>query len=441
MNLHLVSLGCAKNLVDSETMLGRLSNAGWTITSAPAEAQIILVNTCCFIEPATEESIDTILELARFKSEGACECLVVCGCLPQRYGKDLRKALPEVDLFVGTGAFDKIETILTEFKKPAQCIFPAPDSTALDFENQPRIPTTLPMAYLKIAEGCSRHCTYCIIPKLRGRHRSRPMNAIVKEAETLIKSGALELNLVAQDTTAYGADFKPPTDLARLLEKLSDLSDSIWVRFLYGHPEAFDDDLIRTVSQIPNVCTYFDVPIQHADDDILKRMGRGYGRGDLYRLFDRIRELSPNASIRSSVIVGFPGETEQDVDRLLSFIERIRFDHLGVFVYSDAQDLASHKLAGHVHGKVSRQRRDLIMERQAGISLANNRKYVGQTLKVLVEHQGEDGRFVGRSQFLAPEVDGTIIFNGKSLAKTILGHFTSVRILESGVYDLFGEAS
>jgi ribosomal protein S12 methylthiotransferase len=440
MKLYLASLGCAKNLVDSEIMLGRLTRAGWTITPDPGEARVILVNTCCFIEPAADESIDTILELAAYKKQGSCERLVVCGCLPQRYGEDILTALPEVDLFAGTGAFDRIESLLSEFQHPPQCVLPDPESAAAESPGSGRMLTTLPMAYVKIAEGCSRRCTYCIIPKLRGRHRSRPMETILNEARELIKLGALELNLIAQDTTSYGRDLNPPTNLACLLEKLSGLSGDVWIRFLYGHPEAVDENLIRTVSTFPNICSYFDIPVQHSEDRILKRMGRGHAKDDLLRLFARIRDLAPESALRTSLVVGFPGETERDVENLLDFIESIRFDHLGVFVYSDSQDLASHRLSGHIPARVARERMDRIMTRQAEISLKHNRNRIGRILEVLVEGVGNDGRFVGRSRFQAPEVDGTVIFGSRIPDKAPQGGFASVRIDRADTYDLFGEA-
>jgi len=435
MKLHLVSLGCAKNLVDSEVMLGRLIKAGWRITQDPGNADTIIVNTCSFIESAVNESIDTILELARYKNNGSCRRLIITGCLPERFREAIAESLPEVDVFLGTGAFDKIEGAANGTLNGRNCILPDPN--LIPFRRQePRIRSSACTAYLKIAEGCSRHCTYCIIPKLRGKQRSRRLEDIAAEARNMVSSGVKELVLIAQDTTHYGTDLHPPVPLYRLLEEISKLSDDIWIRILYGHAESIDDSFIRTVAEHPNICAYFDVPIQHASDRILKKMGRNYSSQDLYRLFDKIRSTVPEAALRTSIIVGFPGETDKDYESLLTFTNDIRFDNLGVFIYSDADDLPSHKLKRHIPGYVARERFDRLMASQQKISLRNNHKHIGRIYDVLVEESSENTSYKGRTFFQAPEVDGTTDIYSADLR---IGSFVTVRIETVSEYDLTGK--
>ncbi|MFO7559721.1 MAG: 30S ribosomal protein S12 methylthiotransferase RimO [Desulfobacterales bacterium] len=438
MKLNLVSLGCARNLVDSETMLGRLVKSGWSITQEAADADVIIVNTCSFISDAVDESIDTILELAKFKKPGNCKRLLVTGCLPERFREALAKSLPEVDIFLGTGAYDRVAEVLSESLKNQSktCLLPDPDSVSFHKSDIPRIHTSGTYAYLKIAEGCSKHCTYCIIPKLRGKHRSRAMDDILDEAKHLIRSGAKELTLVAQDTTFYGKDLHPQTSLATLLEKLSLISEDIWIRFLYAHPESMDLHLMKIVAAHKNICSYFDIPIQHASDKILKKMGRGYTRDEIRRLFDRIRATIPDAALRTTIITGFPGETEKEFELLLNFIEEIRFDHLGVFTYSDSEDLPSHTLAKPVSQDTANKRQDILMNRQADISRAINRKHIGKTYPVLVEKGPEEGSVIGRTFFQAPEVDGITFISGGKLQ---VGDFTPIKITNAFEYDLAGE--
>lgn len=448
MKLYLVSLGCAKNFVDSEAMQGRLTGAGWVITQDPSQAHVIIVNTCSFIESAIDESVDTILELAKFKEHGSCRNLIVAGCLPQRFGEDIAGAMPEVDIFLGTGAFDSIVEAagIPEGQESEgrgqKCFFPDPNLSTFDFHKSN---AETPALYLKIAEGCSKHCTYCIIPKLRGRQRSRFPEDIVSEARSLVESGAKELILVAQDTTNYGKDLKLPTaTLGRLLERISDISGDIWVRFLYGHPESMDESLIITVAARHNISSYFDIPIQHASDSILKQMGRDYSREDLYRLFDTIRSHAPDASLRTTVITGFPGETDKDFESLLRFAEKVRFNHLGAFIYSDSQDLPSHSLSDHVPERVAKERYERLMSLQTEISLEHNQNYMGKILEVLVEENPEENLFTGRTSFQAPEVDGITYIHQTSRGKTgqlQIGRFASVRVTDALEYDLIGETA
>ncbi|MGE0087153.1 MAG: 30S ribosomal protein S12 methylthiotransferase RimO [Desulfococcaceae bacterium] len=438
MKIHLASMGCARNLVDSEEMLGRLQAAGWQITDNPEEAHAIIVNTCSFIESAAQESVDVILELAQLKQNGKCQNLIVTGCLPERYRENIAQQIPEVDLFLGTGAFDQIVQAVNGTLKAPKCILPDPDSIAVPGPDVQRVQSFSHMAYLKIAEGCSRHCTYCIIPQLRGKQKSRNPEHILAEARRLAEKGVKEIVLVAQDSTAYGIDLEIKTNLAMLLESLAALSPEIWIRVMYGHPESINENIIRTMTEHDNICSYFDLPIQHASDKILKKMGRYHSSEDLRCLFDSIRKANPDASLRTTVIVGFPGETEKDFSQLLAFAEEIRFDHLGVFTYSDADDLASHSLPGHVSQKIAQERYDRLMACQMEISAQKNQKYLDSTLKVLIEELPEPGVAEGRTCFQAPEVDGMVYVHHKGNLN--IGDFAEVRITDTLEYDLVGEA-
>jgi ribosomal protein S12 methylthiotransferase len=434
--VYLESLGCARNQVDSETMLALLRAEGWSVADEPDAADAIVVNTCSFIESAADESIDTILELARYKRRGRCKQLIVTGCLPERYGRDSADALPEVDLFLGTGAFDRIVAALGGGIKKGTCLLPDPDTIDLT-STAARKPSTGHAAYLKIAEGCSRGCTFCIIPKLRGRQKSRAPEAIVDEARALISGGVKELTLVAQETTAYGRDLENGPDLAGLLAALAELDPTVWIRFLYGHPQSIDSALIETVAGHANICPYFDIPIQHAARGVLHRMGRHYGAEDLVRLFDQIRARLPRAALRTTVLVGFPGETEADVDELARLITRVQFDHLGVFLYSDAQDLPSHNLSSHVAPEIAQARLDRLMELQKEISATRLAGLDGQRMTVLVEKLAEPGLYAARTLFQAPEVDGGVLV--RSATPLAPGTMIEVEIVETLTYDLIGE--
>jgi len=442
MIVHLTSLGCARNQIDSEIMLGRLKEVGAFFTDSPGDAEVIIVNTCSFIESAADESIDTILELAAHKNEGRCRRLIVTGCLPERYRQEITKAIPEVDVFLGTGAFDRIVEAVRGHLDTAKCLLPDPDSLSPPGANVSRERSSRWMAYVKIAEGCSRQCTYCIIPRLRGRRKSRSIEDVVAESRQLVRSGVRELVLVSQETTDYGKDLRPPADLARLLTTLASLPDvsdteNFWIRFLYGHPQSIDDRLMNAVAQNTNICSYFDIPIQHASRSILKKMGRQYGPDDLRLMLERIRRLMPEAALRTTVIVGFPGETDADFDELMRFVESERFNHLGCFVYSDAEDLPSHGLPDHVPTATARERRRILMERQQEISASRNRDYQKRKVAVLVEEQQENGLYIGRTEFQAPEVDGVTYIHADRLQ---IGCFAMVRITDTLEYDLVGEA-
>lgn len=436
--LHLTSLGCARNQVDSEVMLGKLLGAGWRLTPDAAEAEVIVINTCSFIESAANESIDTILELAMHKRSRRCRRLVVTGCLPERYREEISSALPEVDIFLGTGAFEQVVTAVEALDTLPVCVLPDPDDIP-HYQHDDRQLFNLPhVAYLKIAEGCSRHCTYCIIPKLRGRQKSRPPEEILDEARHLIGLGVKELILIAQDTTHYGSDLSPRHNPARLLDALAALDRDAWIRLLYGHPESITDDVIRALGRHANICSYLDLPIQHAGDAVLEKMGRRYTGKDLYRLFDKIRREIPDIALRTTVITGFPGETEAEFEALMQMIATVRFDHLGVFTYSDADDLPSHRLPGHVPPELAEERRHRLMSAQREISAQLLQERIGRTYSVLIDEAAENGDgYMGHTAFQAPEVDGLTLVRGTRGFKA--GSTVPVRITDALDYDLVGE--
>ena len=441
MNVFLESLGCARNQVDSETMLARLRSAGVAITDDPSAAETIVVNTCAFIQAATDEAIDTILTLARHKETGRCRRLIVAGCLPERYREPIVEALPEVDLFLGTGAYDRIVAAVRGGLAAGSCLLPDPESVDARLPAE-RIPLAAHSAYLKIAEGCSRHCTYCIIPKLRGRQHSRPLATLLEEARALIAGGAREITLVAQESTAYGRDLAPSLDLAALLHALSELDRSVWIRVMYGHPASISDETIAALADHGNLCPYLDIPIQHAAAGVLKRMGRGYQEQDLLKLFDRVRRQVPDVALRTTVLVGFPGETDADFQQLKAFVERVGFDHLGVFAYSDGEDLPAHRLDHHVGRRVAQARLDELMALQRDISARNLARYLGRTLDVLIEAREADGYWTGRTMYQAPEVDGvTFVRPPAGAVGLAVGARVPVRIVETMDYDLTAEVS
>jgi ribosomal protein S12 methylthiotransferase len=438
MNIHLISLGCPKNLVDSEIMLGCLLEAGHTITSDESEADCVVVNTCSFIRPAVDESVEAILEMGRWKQQAFGRRLIVAGCLPQRYGRDLARALPEVDVFLGTGAFDSIVQAVQGALKESRMLLPPPSRAPIRDPRAPRYRTTPPhTAYLKIAEGCSGQCTYCIIPTLRGVHRSRPMEEVLSEAKALAGSGVKELILVAQNTTAYGTDLGCGYGLEHLLTELAAISQLKWIRVLYGHPDYVTDGLIEAIATHHKLCSYFDIPVQHIRESILKKMGRRNNSRHIHRLFGRIREQVPDAVLRTTLMVGFPGETELDFQRMLDFVEEVRFDHLGVFMYSNEKDLPSNTLKNHVAEAVKRERFHRLMTRQAELSKRNSQRYVGGILEVVVEKRAKEtnGPWTGRASFQAPEIDGVVhVHEGKARP----GAFVNVRITGASEYDLIG---
>ncbi len=433
-----VSLGCSKNLVDSEVMLGLLTEAGYEITSAPSEADVIVINTCGFIESAKEESIDTILELSEEKGRGNCKAIIVTGCLAQRYREELMEEMPEIDVLLGTGSWDRIVSAVDmALSGERRSIIDDPD--ILYSDRDPRILTTPKhWAYLKIADGCSNRCTYCAIPSIRGSYRSRPMESIVREARSLAESGVKELNVVAQDTTDYGIDLYGERRLPKLLKELSEVDGLLWVRLLYTYPTHFSDELIDVIAENPRICRYIDIPLQHGSDRILRRMGRRGGRDEILKLLERIRERIPGVTMRSSFIVGFPGESERDFEELMDFLKEIRFDRVGAFKYSREEGTPAGDMEGQVPEDVKEERYRRLMELQRGISLERNREWIGRRKTVLIEGASEEHEFVtvGRSESEAPEVDGLIYIGNEHPAP---GNVVTVRITDAGEYDFVGE--
>ena len=427
-------------MVDTEFMIGKLLKSGCSLTEYPEEAEIIIINTCSFIESAINESIDTILELAAFKQNGNCKKLIVAGCLPERFREKIADALPEVDFFLGTGAFDKILDAVNGSFDNSVCYLPEPNSTPLQKADDSRYLATPHMAYIKIAEGCDKKCTYCIIPKLRGKQQSRTITDIVSEADALISAGVKELLLVAQETTDYGRDLTSTDNIEKLLDELSKISDGIWIRMLYSHPESINESLIKTIASHDNICSYYDIPIQHVSNSVLKRMGRQYTSNDLHKLFETIKQIDPHAALRTTVMTGFPGETDRDFQELLNFLKEIRFTHMGAFIYSDSEDIPSHKLPDHVNKEKSEERYNQLMFNQAKISLKNNRMHINKIYKVLLEKITPDGNVKGRTYFQAPEVDGlTYITSNISEAGNHIGRFAMIEITEAQEYDLTGK--
>jgi ribosomal protein S12 methylthiotransferase len=475
MIVFLESLGCSRNQVDSEIMLGKLVTAGHRRTDDPGQAQVIIVNTCGFISTASDEAVDVILEMAEFKKSGSCKKLIATGCLAQRYKDDpnLLASLPEVDAFVGTAACEQIVDVVEERKTTPLTLFPDPSKRRFQDPGLDRELISQGYAYIKVSEGCNRHCTYCIIPELRGIQRSRPMADICTEASLLVAKGVKEIILTAENTTDYGQDLGDAMDSGQFGDKFGDQigvgqagfnkigvnkigfgqigfdqvisslsstlasqDEQVWIRFLYTHPKTLVSDIIKTVQNHDNLCSYYDVPIQHAASTMLKRMGRPYTRNDLVDLFTLIRKLDPDASLRTTLIVGFPGETKEEFQTLLDFIKEIRFDHLGVFMYSDSEDLKSHGLKNHVPKEIAEQRHDILMAAQAKISQELNERHVGKIYPVLVEESPESGVYIGRTMFQAPEVDGMTFIYSPGLE---IGTMVHVRITDAYEYDIAGE--
>jgi ribosomal protein S12 methylthiotransferase len=441
MKVGMVSLGCPKNQVDSEVMAGLMKQAGHTVTSDELEAEAIVVNTCAFIKDASEESIETILEIASLKDRGKLKYLITAGCLAQRYKEGLVKELPEVDAYLGTGEFDRIAEVLESLSKgrgeDERCR-PIPVPRIIYSHDTPRIRfTPRHWSYLKIADGCDNRCTYCIIPALRGNLRSRPVNSIVEEARILSSQGVKELCLIAQDITAYGAETKSKRSITGLLKELEKVRELSWIRLLYAHPAHFSDELIEFLAGSDKVVRYLDIPIQHADDEILKKMGRKITSARVLKLIDRLRKEIPGLALRTSLMVGFPGETKEKFLKLLRFVKEVEFDHVGVFGYSDEESAASAKLPGKVSEELTLERRDRIMKAQNKISLKKNKEKVGKTYKVLVDGPSAetDLLLAGRAYFQAPEIDGVVYINGGSPAA---GEFADVLITEAHPYDLVG---
>jgi ribosomal protein S12 methylthiotransferase len=437
--VSLVSLGCPKNLVDAEVMLGYLSREGYAVTTDETQADIIIVNTCSFIKEAKQESIDTILDLADRKHDARCKLLIVTGCLPQRYQEELAKELPEVDIFVGTGDYPRIVEIIAEKRTSSEQLCYTGDPNFVYNDELPRLQSSPHYtAYLKIAEGCSNRCAYCVIPMLRGDHRSRPLESLLTEARQLVAGGVKELNLIAQDITAYGRDLPDTPTLELLITELAKMDGLKWIRLLYAYPDGVTDSLIALIKNEPKVCKYLDLPIQHISDPILKRMKRRSGEEEIRTLIAKLRSEIPDIAIRTSLIVGFPGETTEDFKKLLQFVEETRFDRLGVFCYSREEGTPAAEMPDQVSERIKRERHKKLMRTQARVSFKHNRTLVDSEEEVLVEGYSEETELLlkGRSSRQAPDVDGLVYITA---GNANVGDMVRLKITDSSDYDLIGE--
>lgn len=433
-----VSLGCDKNLVDSEVMLGLLAEKGYTFTDDEAEADIIIVNTCCFIGDAKEESVNTLLAMAEYKKAGRLKALIVTGCLAERYRQEITEEIPEVDAVLGTAGYDHIAEVVEQALSGEQKLLWG-DIDRLVLTDAKRILTTGGhYAHLKIAEGCDKHCTYCIIPRLRGSYRSVPMERLLKEAEELAAQGVKELILVAQETTMYGTDLYGEKRLHILLRELCRIGGIRWIRLQYCYPEEIYEGLIQTIREEPKICHYLDLPIQHASDRILRRMGRRTSQKDLRRILTGLREAIPDICLRTTLISGFPGETEEDHEELLKFVDEMEFDRLGVFAYSADEDTPAASMEDQIPDEIKEARRDEIMELQQEISFEKAETMIGRELWCMVEGKvADECAYVARTYMDAPDVDGYLFI--QTAAELMSGDFVHVRVTGAEEYDLIGE--
>lgn len=440
MKILFISLGCDKNLADSEEMLGLLTAGGHEITDDETQADAIVINTCCFIKDAKEESVETILEMAEYKKTGSCHALIVTGCMAQRYQKEIIEEVPEVDAVLGTTSYGDIVKALEE-AVAGNHFEEFRDIDYLPDTGSKRVLTTGGhFGYLKIAEGCDKHCTYCIIPKLRGRFRSVPMERLVAQAEDMAEQGVKELILVAQETTVYGKDLYGKKSLHILLKKLCEIRGIRWIRILYCYPEEIYDELIETIRDEKKICHYLDIPIQHASDCILKRMGRRTSKQELIDIVGKLRREIPDIVLRTTLITGFPGETEEDHEELKEFVDEMEFDRLGVFTYSPEENTPAAEMADQVPEEVKEERRDELMELQQEISYDRGQDRIGQELLVMIEGKvADESAYIGRTYGDAPKVDGYIFVQTGELLMT--GDFAKVRVTGALEYDLIGVLS
>lgn len=437
--VSMVSLGCPKNLVDAEVMLGCLAKDQYEITTDEHEADIIIVNTCSFIGDAKKESIDTILDLADRKQDGRCKLLIVTGCLPQRYQEELAAELPEVDIFIGTADYPRIAGIIAEKRGVAEQLRYISDPNYIFDESLPRLKSSPAYtAYLKIAEGCSNCCSYCVIPSLRGALRSRPMDNLLMEARTLVSNGAREINLIAQDITAWGRDLPGSPTLEELIRELSKIAGLRWIRLLYAYPDGITDGLVEIIKNEPKVCKYLDIPIQHISDPILKRMNRRSTEPQIRELISRLRSEIPEIALRTSIIVGFPGETDEDFRTLLHYVEETQFDRLGVFCYSREEGTPAAGMEDQVSERVKRDRYKKLMKVQARLSFKRNRRLIDTEEEVIVEGYSDETDLLlkGRSSRQAPDIDGQVYITA---GNANVGDIVRLRITDSSDYDLIGE--
>ena len=438
MNIIFISLGCDKNLVDSEVMLGLLAKEGYRMVDDEVEADVAVINTCCFIHDAKEESIQTILEMAQYKENGRLKALIVTGCLAQRYQQEILTEIPEVDAVLGTTSFTEIADAVKEALAGNGHVR-LDDLDALPMTEVRRLITTGGhFAYLKIAEGCDKHCTYCIIPKIRGNFRSVPMEKLIKEAKELADQGVKELILVAQETTLYGADLYGEKSLHQLLRKLCKIEGIRWIRILYCYPEEIYDDLIQTIKEEKKICHYLDLPIQHASDSILKRMGRKTTKDQLKSVISRLRAEIPDIVIRTTLITGFPGETQEDHEELMEFIDEMEFDRLGVFTYSPEEDTPAASMPEQIPEEIKEDRQAELMELQQDIVFEQAEDMIGRELLVMIEGKlADENAYVGRTYKDAPNVDGLIFIHTDE--ELMSGDFAKVRVTGALEYDLIGE--
>ena len=440
MKLLFISLGCDKNLVDSEEMLGMLAADGHEIIDDEDEAEVIIVNTCCFIKDAKEESVETILEMAEKKKAGTCKVLIVTGCMAQRYKKEISEEIPEVDAILGTTSYGDISKAVKE----AQAGRHFEEYKSIDFlpdiSGKRMLTTGGHFAYLKIAEGCDKHCTYCIIPRLRGGYRSVPMEQLVKEARSLAEKGVKELILVAQETTLYGKDLYGEKSLPRLLRELCKIEGIHWIRLLYCYPEEITDELIRVIKEEEKICHYLDIPVQSGCDEILRRMGRWTNTAQIRTLVQKLRREIPDICLRTTFIAGFPGETDENHEETMCFINEMEFDRLGVFPYSPEEDTAAAEMENQVPEEIKNARRDEIMELQQEIAFEQAENMVGKTVEAMIEGSvPEEGIYVARTYKDAPNVDGFLFLQADGAGSLMSGDFVRAKITGSNEYDLIGE--
>lgn len=438
MKILMISLGCDKNLVDTEMMLGMLREKGYEFTDDEAEADIVVMNTCCFIGDAKEESINTLLEMAQLRKSGQIQALLAAGCLAQRYREEIQKEIPEVDAILGTMAIEEIAAAVEEvLAGKAKNHYRDLNSAPAVFRN--RVVTTGGhFAYLKIAEGCNKRCTYCIIPKVRGDYRSIPMEELVAQAEELAEGGVRELILVAQETTLYGVDLYGKKSLPALLRKLAGIEGIRWIRLLYCYPEEITEELIETIASEPKVCHYLDIPIQHASDNVLRRMGRRTDEEELRQWIGRLKRRIPDICLRTTLISGFPGETQEDYEELYRFVNEMEFDRLGVFPYSQEEDTVAAEMPDQIEDAVKEARRDELMELQQVIAFEKAEEMIGRVLEVIVEGKvADEDVYVTRTYRDAPNVDGYLFLN--TTATLMTGDFVKVLVTDSNEYDLIGE--
>lgn len=435
--VYISTLGCSKNLVDSEMMLSLLKEDGIEKTDDLSSADLAVVNTCGFIESAKEESISEILDIARYKEIGKLKHLIVAGCLSQRYSEDLKNELPEVDAFIGTTSFEMISQIVKGLELGQKQSLILDINRDMNLSAKRELLTESYSAFIKIAEGCDNLCTYCIIPKLRGGYRSRRIEDIIEEAKMLAENGVKEIILIAQDTTKYGLDLYNEKRIAQLLRELSKIEKIKWIRFLYSYPEDIDEELVKAVKESEKVCSYFDMPIQHSHDNVLKRMNRKTTQEDIISKIELIRSEIPNAVIRTTLISGFPQESEEEFEDMVNFVSKIKFDRLGVFTYSKEEGTPAANMKGHIDQKTKEYRQGKIMEIQQRISLEKNQEYIGKTMEVLIEKNAEDNVYEARSFRDAPEIDGIVFVKSKNNLEK--GSFVKVKINDAMEYDLIGD--